>query len=520
MPLGAKLEIMKKKKVILIIVILIAVVFVVSKVFIKNENTGFVLEKVARGTIVQEVSETGTVKKGEDIVLSFQGAGRIDEVYVKEGTDVKSGDVLVKLNTDQLNIQYAEAQASLDVASAQLQVARTSAANYQTDLLSEKQNLTDVTAAAQQSQEATYGDAQNVLDDAYLKIYNALDAVKTVSLNYFYRADQESMAVADSKKSIEDSLAKVKSSIDTIKADSKNENIDTALSVMKKSLEEAASALTIVRQNCDESIYRDTVSSTYKTSLDTQRTYINTAQTNIVNAQQAISLAKVTNDTDINVAKNDVLTAEGNLKKSQDDIVLYQAQVKQSEAQANLLSQKISDASISAPAEGQITKVNKKAGEIVQPSESVISFISAGPFQVAADIYEEDIVKIKVGDPVDIKATAFAGQTFFGKVIFINPAEKLIDGIVYYEVKIDFQSALQETKPGMTADITIKTAQKDNVLVISESAITKKDNKSFVQVAKNEKLEEREVQIGLKGGEGKVEVISGLEEGEEIAVPR
>ncbi|MFH1894694.1 MAG: efflux RND transporter periplasmic adaptor subunit [Patescibacteria group bacterium] len=511
---------MKKKKIILIIVILIAVIFVISKVFVKNEDTSFAPEKVTRGTVIQEVSETGIVKKGEEINLSFQNGGKIEKIYAEAGSAVKSGDILAKIDIGQLNIQYAEARAALDVAKAKLQVARTSVSNYQTALSAKKQNLIDVTAAARQSLEAAYEDAQNTLDDAYLKTYNALDVVKTIQISYFYRGDQESIAVADGKKSIDNSLAEAKSSLDAVLADSKDKNIDTALSVMKKSLEEAASGLTIVRQNCDMSVYRDIVSSSHKTSLDTQRTNINTALTNIVNSQQAISLAKVTNDANINAAKNDVLTAEGSLKKSEDDIVLYQAQVKQSEAQANLLWQKISDTSISAPTDGQITKVNKKAGEIVQSSESVISFLSSGPFQVAADIYEEDIVKVKVGDPADIKATAFSGQIFFGKVIFINPAEKLVDGVVYYEVKIDFQEAPQEIKPGMTADITIKTAQKDNVLVVSESAVTKKDNKNFVQVIKDEKQQEREVQVGLKGSEGIVEIVSGLKEGEEIAVPR
>jgi len=511
---------MKKKRIILAIIILVAAVLVATKIFVKNGNTSFTSEKVVKGTIVQEVSETGTIKKGENIDLSFQGSGKIDQIYVEEGVATKAGDILARLDTDQLSIQYAEAQASLDVAKANLQVAQTSVANYQANLLSEKQNLADVTAKAEQSLEAAYQDARNTLEDAYLKIYNALDAVKTVQITYFYRGDQESMAVIDKKDLISSSLAEAKVSLDNEKADPKNENIDEALSAMKKSLESSASALTIVRQNCDGSIYRDTVSSASKTSLDTQRTNINTALTNIVNVQQAISLAKITNDTNINAAKNDVSTAEGSLKKSQDDIVLYQAQIKQSEAQANLLSRKISDSSILAPADGQVTKVNKKAGESVQASESVISFISSGPFQIEADIYEEDIVKVKVGDQVDINATAFPGQTFFGKVIFINPAEKLVDGIVYYEIKIDFSSAPQEVKPGMTADITIKTAEADNVLVVPQAAITKKDNKSFVQVVVDEKQQEREVQVGILGSDGRIEIVSGLQGGEEIAIPK
>ena len=63
------------------------------------------------------------------------------------------------------------------------------------------------------------------------------------------------------------------------------------------------------------------------------------------------------------------------------------------------------------------------------------------PFQVAVDIYEEDIVKVKIGNPVDIKLTAFPDKIFKGKVIAIDPAEKIIEGVVYYEVTIDFEEA-------------------------------------------------------------------------------
>jgi HlyD family secretion protein len=510
----------KKRKIIIGLVILILVGFVVSKVFIKNNTANFTEEKVVRGTIVQEVSETGTVKKGEEINLSFPAGGKIEKIYVQAGTSVKSGDVLAKLNVGQLNIQYAEAQASLEVAKAQLQIAQTSLANYQTDFLAQRQNLTNVNAAAQENLDSAYEDALNTLDDAYLKIYNALNTVKTIQATYFYKGDQEGVMVTSNKDLIENSLNSAKSAITIAKISSKNEDIETTLSVMKKSLQDTSLALTIIRQTCDQSSYKDAVSSTDKTSLDTHRININTVLTNTINAQQVISSAKITNETNVNATENKVSAAEGNLKKAGDDISLYQAQQKQTEAQVNLLRQQISDASIVAPTDGQVAAVNKQEGEITQASQSVISFISAGPFQIETNIYEEDVVKIKIGDPVDINLTAFSGQTFSGKIISINPAEKLVDGVVYYEVKIDFPSAPEETKPGMTADITIKTAQKDNVLILPESAITEKNGQAFVQIKKDNKLEDKEVQVGLKGGEGQVEIVSGLQEGDLVAVPK
>ena len=77
-------------------------------------------------------------------------------------------------------------------------------------------------------------------------------------------------------------------------------------------------------------------------------------------------------------------------------------------------------------------------------------------------------------------------------------------------------AAPSELKPGMTADITIKTAAKENVLTVPKSAIEKKDGKIFIQILKDEKAEERQIQIGLEGSDDLVEVISGVQAGEEV----
>lgn len=511
---------MKKLKILIAIVILIVVASGVYSKFVKKENQNFSLFSVSRGSVVQEVSETGTVKTGEEISLSFKNAGRIEKIYMETGETVKSGDPLAKLETAQPSIQLKEAQANLEVSEAQVRIAQTSVSNYQIFLETAQQDLTDTTADADQDLANAYEDALNTLDDAYLKIYNTLNTVKIIQIAYFQNSDQQGLAVVENKDLIDSNLTKVKTYLDTAKSDSSNENIDTALSETKKSLDKVFSSLTIIRQACEETLYRDTVSQTDKISLDTHRTNINATLTSVVNAQQVISSTKITNDTNINAVKNQILTAEGNLEKAKNDIDLYAAKVKQAESQANLLKNQIYESAIISPSSGQITKINKKAGETVQPAESVFSFLSSGPLQVEVDIYEEDIVKVKVGDPVDIKLTAFPGEVFQGKVISIDPAEKLIDGVVYYEVNIDFSNAPQGIRPGMTADISIKIAQKDNILVIPGAAIENKDGKNFVQVVKDEKTEEREVETGLEGSDNTVEIISGLQEVEQVAIPK
>ena len=72
---------MNKKLIIIIAVVLIIVVLVVYQKFLKKEEAAFILIEVKRGTVVQEISETGKVKRGEEINLSFKNAGIIEKIY-------------------------------------------------------------------------------------------------------------------------------------------------------------------------------------------------------------------------------------------------------------------------------------------------------------------------------------------------------------------------------------------------------------------------------------------------------
>ncbi len=531
------------KKIILLIIVVVIIGVVVYQGFIKTETPDFTLEKVLRGSIVQEVSETGIVKASEEINLSFKSAGRIEGIYVEVGNTVESGQSLAKLDTNQLVIQLNEAQAALDVVRAQfdkllagssseeIKVAETVVLNAEITYNNAKQNLEDIEISAQEDLKAAYEDALNVLDDSYLTIYNSFNIVDSIKRSYFYRNDQESIRVKASQDEIDDNMTQVKPYLDTAKTDSTNENIDTALSEMKKAIENTSDALGVVREMFEESIYRYTVSSTDKTSVDTQRTNINTAQTNTTNSQQTISSTKITNESDINTAQATVSTTEGTLRKAEDeltlkkagarqeDIDLYQAKVKQAQANVSLLYDKIQNATLRSSIKGQITKINKKLGETTQLTESIISLISVDPFQIEVDIYEEDIVKVKNSNQVDIIIAAFSNRILKGRVVSINPTEKLVDGVVYYEVTIlpDNQWP-PEIRPGMTADIVIKTASKENVLIIPEEAIQKYDGIVKVQVFKDGIIEEKEIEIGLESSNYEVEVISGLEEGDEIVI--
>src|SRR4030042_6424819 len=278
---------------------------------------------------------------------------------------------------------------------------------------------------------------------------------------------------------------------------------------MSESLSDTASALATIRQKT----YSASVSSTYVTALDTHRGYINTETAAISNAQQAILSLKAANSASVNTANGQLEAAQGSLKQAQDNVAWYAAQVTQAQSQLDLLNNQWHDSFIYAPAAGKITQALMKEGEVVQLSAPVFSFMTQGTVQVETHIYEGDIVKVKIGNPVSMDITAFPDRTFSGNVISIDPAQELIEGVVYYKVTNSIDNAPEEIRPGMTVDVIIKTAEKAGVIAISGSALISKDAKTFVQIVENgATTTEKEVQIGLEGNNNLIEVVSGLQE--------
>jgi HlyD family secretion protein len=486
---------MTKRKIILIVIAAVIILPVIYNVFFKKEKADFTVADVVKGTVIQEVSETGQIKMGKAINLGFKNAGTIQSVFAEVGDQVWPGTILARLSTTQLVIERDEAQAALAIAQAKLDKLLAGATTeeirvVQTDLTNAKQSL------------------QDTIDGSYEKGIGVLTTVNPIQETYFNSGDQESMTVKDKESNIENVLSSAKGYIDLAKIYPTDENIDNASLELKKALTNIYTDLTTIRNITETVNYKNTVTLADKTSLDTSKTNINTALTNLNTAQGAVEEAR--DDLALELAA-----------PAPADIALYQAQVAQAQADVALCNNQIDDATLRSLMQGRVTKVNKRAGETWQPSpsESVVTILPVMPYDIEVDIYEEDVVKVKINDTVAIKLPAFPTQIFSGKVISIDPAEKLVESVVYYTVTISFDDAPEGIKPGMSADVTIKTAEKSDVLVVPGAAVEKKDNKAFIQIVKEDNnLEEREIQIGLSGSNDLIEVISGLTEGEKVAI--
>lgn len=521
---------MIKRKLIIIIAAVIILGLTGVIIFMGKEKQSYDFDIVKRGNVIEEVSATGTVKSAEDINLRFEINGTVEKVYVSEGTEVRQGAQLVKLSTAKLYSQFLQAQASYNEAKANLDKLLAGATTEEINVAEQvaenaKIALNDATAKADNDLSEKYDDALVYLSNASSKINIALADLENFEPKYF----QDTSTVSTTFKNKED-IARTaffgthgaKAVVSNTVSNPTHENIDNALAVMRSAINKTKDAVDYTREAMSGPTLREDVTTTDQTTIDTDITNINTILTDVSTAQQAIASQKVTNQTNINSAENTLKKAEDDLAETKAtprdvDIAVYKADVDKTKASMVELQQKLNDAVLKAPIEGIITKVNVKIGEmVIAGGDSVISLISMSKFQIEVGVAEADIGKLNVENPVKISLDAFPEESWSGKVVEIEPAETVVEGVVYYKVKVIFDKIDEKVKSGMSADITIETNKKENVLFVPYRAVVFNDNKKFVRILEGKEVKEIEVETGIKGSEGEIEILSGLKEGEKI----
>lgn len=204
---------------------------------------------------------------------------------------------------------------------------------------------------------------------------------------------------------------------------------------------------------------------------------------------------------DLDIAEANVLVAEG----------VYQ------NALANL-EKKI----LRAPADGTVTRVDIKIGELAKALEPIIVVQDVSKLYIEADINESNITNLLVGQPAKITIDAFGPERIFaGTVTEVEPSATITDGIVNYKIKVSIDENEVNIRPGMNANITVTTGTKQNVLVVPGAAIFKKDGKSFVNLITDKdskKYTEREVVTGVIGDGNLTEISNGLSVGDQVAI--
>jgi RND family efflux transporter MFP subunit len=530
-----KLKKTKRKTKIIIGIILVVVLLIVGFAILRKKEVPYEWTEVMRGDVIEEVSATGVVESATEVDLRFKSGGIVERINVNVGDEVKKGTYLIQLASGELQSQFLQAQASYTQAKAKLDQLLAGATDEEVRVAEQvlenaRVALEDAKAEADNDLQQDYNSALVGLVDASSKCNKALADLKDMERNYFYRSTNLENVFRDKRGVAENAFWGISSLgikgaeqlVDEALEDPTHENIDLVLIEMKSAAQKVIDALDYTKKAMADSSVREDVSSTDRTTIDTDITNVNAAYSNVNDAQTDIANQKITNQTDINNAESTYKKAQADLEElkappREVDIAVYQADVEKYRANMNEFNQKIRDASIIAPFDGTVAKIDVKIGEVITAGGKVVaSLISPGSFQIRADISEADISKVDLEDPTKVTLDAFPEETWPGQIIEIEPGETLIEGVVYYRVKILFEGGAEKVKSGMTADVVIETSKEENVLYVPQRSVFFKDNAKFVRVLEGEEVKEVKVETGLKGEKGEIEIISGLNEGQEV----
>lgn len=465
------------------ILAVLGVVIVIAAFFIFSGKSkpAFETAKVVRGSVSEEVSVTGKVKPAKNVDLAFEKSGRIAAVRVQVGDHVYIGESVVVLDSADLKAQLSKAEADIAGQNSDLAKAKIILSNYYgsvSDVLNSAYAKADDAVRKQLDALFTNDNLQNpsltfqTKDIATDNNLRQLRLLATTDLSS-WASDLVAMGGTDSEGILQEYLTRSKNYLVNIRA------------LLSKAMEAVV--------NAADSSLSSSLAESYKTSINTARTNVNTALSSITDQEQSIATQKAS-------------------------VVSLETSVKSYEASLANIKAQLSKTIIYSPISGVVTVQNAKVGEIASPSALMVSIISASNFEVEANVPEADIAKIKVGEAGAVTLDTYGNDTVFEiKVSSIEPAETIVEGVATYKTKFQFLKNDERVKSGMTANIVVFTDKRENVLTIPQRAVTSQNGEKSVLVDKGKGIsEKRVIETGLRGVDGNVEVLKGLEEGESV----
>jgi HlyD family secretion protein len=175
------------------------------------------------------------------------------------------------------------------------------------------------------------------------------------------------------------------------------------------------------------------------------------------------------------IAQNDVDTAKSDADQADAQLALDQAAVMQSQASLDEAAVNLNYTDIVSPVDGVVVSRNVDVGQTVAASfQTPTLFLIAEDLtkmQVDTNVSESDVGRVRVDQAATFTVDAYPGVPFHGAVAQVRNAPITVQNVVTYDVVIAVDNANQELKPGMTANVTVTTDRRDDVLRVPVRAL-------------------------------------------------
>jgi len=501
----------------------------------------YALAAVEKGTLITSVSGTGQVSASNQVEIKPKVSGEILYVGVKNGDAVRAGTLIAQI--DSTDAQKAVRDAETNLETAKLSYDKVVEPATSLEMLQAENAVTQ----AQTNLEKSYDDGFNSVSNAFIDLPSVMTDLNTVLFGTAVSSNggQTNVAAyADMVKNYDEGVLLFKTNAELKYASARNtydksfldyratartSNSETVKNLVTETYNTAKTIADAVKSASDMlSFVKDELSerslaipaslSTYQTTLSSASSKVNSNLSSLLSAKNSIA------SSEYSITEKTQSLAD--LKDGADDFDVRSAQISINQKEDALLDAKenLYDCYVRAPFDGTIASLDVKAHDTASSGTSLATIITK---QKIAEISlnEVDISKIKVGQNVTLTFDAVENLSLTGKVAEVDTVGTVSQGVVSYNVKINFDADDERIKPGMSVSASIITEAKQDVLMVPNSAIKSQGDASYVemfdkeiataQIATADVPKQQAIVIGLSN-DTSTEIVSGLSEGQKV----
>jgi HlyD family secretion protein len=352
---------------------------------------------------------SGTIEATK-VDVSFQIGGRVAEVTATEGQPLKAGDVLARLDPNELQAHVNQIMASLDVALNQV-LQQKSTVDMRRDIV-----------------ESTINQSQSQTEAARISVDRLRNGSRPEEIRVAEAQVTQAEADLERRKGDFQRISDLKQK--DVVAPQEFDAAQSAFRMAETTVAAARERLALAREG------------SRKEDLAEAEAHLRAAQ-----ASGAVAEA----------GRKSIIIE----KQALDSMLAHQREL---EAQLDAASTQLAYTEIHAPLDGVVLTKNVESGEVVNPGTPVVSIANIDALWMNIYIPETQTGFVKLGQAVRVHVDSFPGETFKGKISFVSSESEFTPKTIQtpeeriklvYRVKVSLENTGQRLKPGMPADAEI-----------------------------------------------------------------
>ena len=209
------------------------------------------------------------------------------------------------------------------------------------------------------------------------------------------------------------------------------------------------------------------------------------------------------------------LVAEEELTRARQESERLAAEAASAKASAEIAVQNVEHSIVRSPRAGELNTRTVEPGQFVQIGHVLTTLVDLRRLRLRFRVSESESLKTREGGAVAFTVASLGSTAFKARVYHVSgiadPATRQVEVLAW----VDNPGVL---KPGFFAEVALSTATNRNAVVVADGAVQATERGFVVYVVENGNARERTVKIGMRTGDGSVEILSGLTIGETIVV--